>query len=78
MKLETVAKHLINTELSRRNMNKQQLAQKLKEAGFEVTSAANMTNKINYGAFSIIFFLQCMKALGVKQISLEDLYQEKL
>lgn len=76
MKLELVAKHLINAELSRRGLNKQQLAQKLKEAGFEVTSAASITNKINYGAFSIVFFLQCMRALGVKNVSLEDLYRE--
>jgi hypothetical protein len=76
MKLETIAKHLINTELSRQGLNKEGLARKLKEAGFEVTSSQNLRNKISYGSFSIIFFLQCMKALGVKQVSLEDLYRK--
>ena len=76
MDLAIAAKHLINSELSKRNMNKQELAEKLKEAGFEVTSRIAITNKINRGTFSTIFFLECMTALGVKNISLEDLYQK--
>ncbi|WP_459871419.1 DUF6471 domain-containing protein [Endothiovibrio diazotrophicus] len=30
-----------------------------------------MANKINRGAFSFFFFLQCMKALGVDTVRLE-------
>lgn len=76
MDLTIFAKHLINSELSKRNINKSELTQKLKEAGFDVTTRTAITNRINNGNFSLVFFLQCMKALGVKNISLEDLYRE--
>lgn len=75
MNFETVATRIINVELSRQGLNKGQLAQKLTEAGYDVT-AQGVRNKISYGAFSFAFFLQCMKVLGVKSISLEDLYRE--
>jgi len=75
MDFETVAKRIINTELSRRGLNKEQLAQKLNDAGFQVT-AHSVRNKINYGAFSFAFFLQCMKVIDAKNISLDDLYRE--
>lgn len=76
MKMKSLAKHIINTELSRQGLNKEQLTQKLKDAGFEVTTAQNLRNKLNNGNFSVVLFFECMKVLGVKNISLEDLYRE--
>ena len=76
MKMKSLAKHIINTELSRQGLNKEQLTQKLKDMGFEVTTAQNLRNKLNNGNFSVVMFFECMKALGVKNISLEDLYRE--
>lgn len=31
-----------------------------------------LSNKVGRGTFSFAFFLQCMKALGVKNVSLVD------
>jgi len=76
MDFEITAKRILNTELSRKGLNKEQLAQKLKDSGFTTASTQGIRNKINYGAFSFAFFLQCMKVLEVKNISLEDLYRE--
>ncbi len=76
MDLTIFAKHLLNAELSKRNLNKSELTQKLKEAGFDVTTRVAITNRINNGNFSLVFFLQCMKVLGVKNVSLDDLYRE--
>jgi len=73
MDLEVIAKHLITRELSKRGMTRDDLNQKLQEAGFEVISSKALINKINNGTFSLTFFLQCMIALGVKNVSLEDI-----
>lgn len=76
MQIKNLAKHIINTELSRQGLNKEHLAQKLKEMGFEVTTTQNLRNKLNNGNFSVVQFFECMKALGVKNLSLDDLYRE--
>ena len=76
MTLEKIAKNLISAELLRQDINKQQLAQLLTDAGYKSGTVQNVTNKINNGTYSVVFLLQCMKALGVKNISLDDLYRE--
>lgn len=32
----------------------------------------NISNKISRGTFTAVFFFQCMEAIGVKTIHLED------
>lgn len=76
MTLKRIAKNIINVELLRQGLSKQQLAALLEEAGYKAGTTQNVTNKINNGTYSVVFLLQCMKALGVKNISLEDLYRE--
>jgi 3-mercaptopyruvate sulfurtransferase SseA len=67
----TYLKGLLKAELSRRDISYQQLASLLREMGIE-ESPENITNKINRGRFSAIFFVQCLQAIGCKSIRLID------
>ena len=50
-------------------MTYEQLAEKLAEIGVN-DLARNIINKINRGAFSAVFFVQCLRAIGVQEIRL--------
>lgn len=65
------ATNLIKVELTRKSISYEQLQEKLSELGVS-ESAGGINVKINRGTFSFVFFLQVMKALGVKTIRLED------
>lgn len=69
----THAKGLIKSELKKRNISYGQLALRLRAIGLN-DSPENINAKINRGTFSAVFFFQCMTAIGVKKINLEDLY----
>jgi hypothetical protein len=66
-----VVKGLLKAELKRRNLSYADLADKL--AAINVRDKErNISNKISRGTFSAIWFVQCMEAMGVKTIHLED------
>jgi len=69
----TQAKGLIKAELKKRDISYGQLALKLRTLGLK-DSPESINAKINRGKFSAVFFFQCMTALGVKKIYLEDFY----
>jgi 3-mercaptopyruvate sulfurtransferase SseA len=64
-------KGLIKGELKRRNLSYADLAEKLTAVGIK-DDTRNISNKIGRGTFSAVFFIQCMEAIGVKTIHLED------
>ncbi|MEM6413062.1 MAG: DUF6471 domain-containing protein [Pseudomonadota bacterium] len=64
------AKGLLKAEMARRNLNYDDLAEKLAAIGVE-DSAKNLSNKIGRGSFSGAFFLQCLGALDVKELRLD-------
>ena len=64
------ATNILKSILSRRNIKYHELAIKLKEMGIEETQGS-ISNKISRGTFSFIFFIQCMEALGIKEIRLD-------
>lgn len=64
---ENEVKGMLKAEIKRRNMTYDQLAAKLAEIGVH-DSARNIINKINRGTFSAVFFVQCLKALGTREI----------
>jgi 3-mercaptopyruvate sulfurtransferase SseA len=67
---EGEVKGLLKAEVKRRNLTYEQLAAKLTEIGVH-DSARNIINKINRGTFSAVFFVQCLRAMGCKAVSLE-------
>jgi len=64
-------KGLLKAELARRNLTYGDLAEKLGEIGIK-DNERNISNKIGRGTFTAIFFVQCLEAIGVKTIHLED------
>jgi hypothetical protein len=65
------AKGLIRAELARRQLSYKDLADKLATIGVKETER-NLSNKINRGSFTAVFFLQVMEAVGVKNLQLDS------
>lgn len=63
----TQAANLLKAELTRNGVTYEALVGKLKAIGVEETHSA-IVSKINRGMFSFVFFMQCMKALGIKTV----------
>jgi Domain of unknown function (DUF6471) len=64
-------KGILKAELKRRDLSYADLAEKLAAVGVK-DSERNISNKISRGTFTAIWFVQCMDAIGVKTIYLED------
>ena len=58
---------ILRAEMTRRHMTYDQLADSLAEVGVK-DSAVNIRNKVARGGFSAVFFVQCLEAIGVKEI----------
>lgn len=68
---ENEAKGLLKAEMKRRNLTYAQLSDKLLE--FDVVETErNLRNKVSRGKFTAAFLLQCLKAIGVTTLHLED------
>lgn len=63
------ATNLLKSEMARAGVNYEQLMSRLQDIGIE-ESYKGLANKINRGAFSFVFFMQCMRALGVTEVRL--------
>ncbi len=64
------ASNILKSILTRRNIKYHELAIKLNALGIEETQGS-ISNKISRGTFSFVFFMQCMEALGIKEIRLD-------
>lgn len=64
------AKGLLRAEIKRRNLNYDQLAEKLAAIGV-TESARNLSNKIARGGFTAGFMIQCLEAIGAKSLRLD-------
>ena len=65
------AKGIIRGELKRRALSYKDLADRLQAIGVN-ENEPNVVNKIARGSFTAVFFLQCMEAIGVQNIHLDD------
>ena len=68
---QSLAKRLLKAELKRRDLSYRDLADKLGAVGVKETER-NLRNKISRGTFPASFFLQCLAAIGVKNLRLDD------
>lgn len=64
-----MAKGIIRAELARRQLTYAELAERLAAIGIK-DNERNISNKVNRGTFSAVFFLQCMEAIGVQNVHL--------
>jgi hypothetical protein len=65
------AKGLLKAELKRRNVSYSQLSAVLKGVGV-AESPENIANKISRGKFTTVFFLQCLEAIGCRDLRIDD------
>ncbi len=64
---KSTAKNILKAELARKGVDYETLATRLKSLGID-ESYNSVNTKINRGAFTFQFFLQCMKAIGVDMV----------
>lgn len=60
-------KGILKAELKRRNISYKELAEKLEKMGVH-ESERNINNKISRGGFTAVFFIQCLDAIGAKEV----------
>ncbi len=65
-----LVKGILKAEVKRRNMTYEQLSAKLVEIGIRETPT-NLRTKVSRGGFSAVFFVQCLKAMGVKDLRID-------
>ncbi len=65
------AKRLLRAEMVKRGVTYDDLVAKLAAMGIEET-AENLRNKVARGKFMAAFMLQCLRAIGVETLRLED------
>ena len=68
---EKCASKLLKAELAKRQISYPQLKEKLAFIGIEKTTT-DLTSKLSRGTFSAIFLLQCLHAIGVKNMQLDE------
>lgn len=65
-------RQFLKAELKRHDITYEELARRLTEMGDGETKAS-IANKLSRGGFSAIFFVDTLKAIGCKDIDLEDI-----
>lgn len=66
---EEKAKNLLKGELKRRGVTYAQLVEKLAGIGVNETER-NLANKISRGGFTAAFLIQCLHAIGQREVHL--------
>ncbi len=66
---EQRVKGLLKAELKKRGFGYRELAEKLTAMGIPETER-NIANKISRGGFTAVFFVQCLEAIGAREVSL--------
>jgi len=64
------AKNLLKAELKRKGVGYRDLAEKLTAMGTPETER-NIANKISRGGFTAAFFIQCLSAIGSRELRLD-------
>lgn len=64
---ESLAKNVLRAELMRRGLSYARLVDALAAIGVDETEAS-IKNKMSRGRFTLVFFLQCMVAMGAEWI----------
>ena len=68
---EEYARTLLRTEMMRRKITYEELVAKLADIGVKETGP-NLRNKFSRRSFTAVLFIQCLIAMGVTTLRLED------
>lgn len=66
---------ILKAELAKRGIDYPMLIKKLSEINVAI-SVEDLRGRMSRGTFSAILLIQCLKAIGVKNLALEDSYFE--
>lgn len=69
---ENRVKGMLKAELKRRDITYAQLVGKLADIGVH-DSEPNIRNKISRGKFTAVFLVQCLTAIEVREVRLQDI-----
>jgi Domain of unknown function (DUF6471) len=61
------ARRLLRSQMTLRGVSYRELEVRLRDMGI-IESEVNLRNKINRGLFPAFFFLQCLNAMGVREL----------
>jgi hypothetical protein len=67
---ENRVKTILKVELTRQDITYGELARRLQEMGLPAETEPNVRNKLSRGTFSAMFLVQCLEALGLKELRL--------
>jgi Domain of unknown function (DUF6471) len=67
----SIALNTADAELARRNVSYRELAERLESMSVKRMNGPTISNKVNRGGFTAVFFLQCMEAIGVRAIHID-------
>lgn len=67
----TACARLLKAEIARADITLARLARRLNRLGIEETEVS-LKNKLYRGTFSMVFFVQCMRALGHAQVDVSS------
>jgi len=70
MSWDNDARQILKVEVVRRGLTYERLAKLMQVSGVEETSRS-IANKMSRGTFTFVFFLQVMKAMGAKTVTIE-------
>ncbi|HXC14765.1 MAG TPA: DUF6471 domain-containing protein [Stellaceae bacterium] len=70
-------KRILRAEMARRGLTYDGLSERLAAIGIEDT-AVNLRNKVARGRFSAVFLIQCLAAMGVPVLRLEDVERQQI
>lgn len=67
---------ILKTEIAKRDITYSELKNKLAFLDIEETES-NIKNKLSRGTFSAIFFIQCLRAMNIQTLSIDEAIFEK-
>lgn len=73
---EKKATNLLKAEMIKKGLNYESLREALEKMAVYKTTP-NINKTINLGKFSFVFFLQCAKAIGIKNLRLDEIFSDE-
>lgn len=70
-----IVSKILRAEMAKRGMSYEELVTKLETIGVLI-QVGDLRGRVSRGTFSAILFIQCLRALGVKNLLIEDSYFE--
>ncbi len=74
---EKKAANLLKAEMIKKDLSYDGLKQALESIGVHKTTP-NLNKTINLGKFPFAFFLQCAKAIGLRNLRLDELFSDEI